>query len=163
MGTILAWLIILLNFILQGTLFQYFSIFGVVPNTTLVIIVCFALFSDKNKGAIYGFVIGIMQDMLYGQALGVYALIYMLIGYYIGLINRKVFKDNLIISFFITAIATCFYILVNITLIYVLGHDVAITDLPIASIIIQVIYNSIISILVYLYVFKLYKKRILKF
>lgn len=163
MGTILAWLIVLLNFILQGTLFQYFSIFGVVPNTTLVIIVCFALFSNKNKGAIYGFVIGIMHDMLYGQALGVYALIYMLIGYFIGLINRKVFKDNLIISFFITAIATFFYILVNITLIYVLRHDIALSDLPILSIIIQVLYNSIISIFVYLYVFKLYKKKILKF
>jgi len=163
MGTLLVWVIILLNFILQGTLFYRFSIFGVFPNTAIVIIVCFSLFSNKNKGASYGFVIGILQDILYGQALGIYALIYMIIGYCIGLINRKVFKDNLIISFFITTVATIFYIIMNIASLYVLGLEVSYSDFINISSIIQILYNSIISIFAYLYVIKMKKKGILKF
>lgn len=163
MGAFIVWIIILLNFILQGTLFQYFNLFGVLPNTSLVIVVCFSLFTNKNKGALYGFVIGLLQDIIYGQALGIYALIYMLIGYGIGLINTKIFRDNLIISFFITSIATSFYILMNVLIMYLLGYEIGITSFLGFPIILQVLYNSIISIFVYFYVLKFYKKRILKF
>ena len=162
MRSIIISIIILFNLILQSTLFQWFKIYDVVPNTSLIIVISFAIYSGRNRGAIIGFFVGILQDIIFGRIIGLGALIFMIIGYLVGLMDQKIFKDNLFVPLVLTALATILYEMVNFLLIFLLGYKIELLNIIKKMLIIEVIYNSIISIIVYYYVSKLFKSDLMK-
>ncbi|SES74891.1 rod shape-determining protein MreD [Natronincola peptidivorans] len=152
-------LIIVINLILQPTLFQFIRINNVLPNTSLILVVCFAINNNKTKGTAIGFTIGILQDILFSKMIGINALIYMLIGYFISLTNRNIFKDNLIIPVVLTGLATGFYYIVGTFLVYFLGFHMEFFNIFKNMLFVEIVYNAIISIFIYIYVSKLYKSK----
>lgn len=152
-------LIIVANLILQSTLLQYFKIYNVLPNTALILVISFAMYSGKNKGAIIGLCVGILQDIIFGRVIGLNAFVYMLIGYFVGLINRKVFKDNLLIPVALTAVGTVLYETVNMLFLYFLKYRIELFNVFKKMLVVEVLYNSIFSILIYIYVSKLFQTK----
>ncbi len=69
-------LIIIGNFILQSTVFSQISIFGVVPNTGLIIIVTIALLKGRRIGGVVGLLVGLLQDIIFSPVIGVNGFIY---------------------------------------------------------------------------------------
>lgn len=128
----------------------------VAPNTSIIIIVTFALLSGKKTGAILGLCIGLLQDIFFCDVIGVNTLIYFLIGYLIGLTDQKVFKENLLLPFTFTVAATVAYHIIYFFFMYFLSINVSFLHLIKNVVIIEVIYNSIISIFFYKQVIKLY-------
>jgi len=155
-------LIIILNLILQSTVFQWIKIYGVLPNTALILVVSLSIYNGKNNGAIIGFCIGILQDIIFGRIIGSNALIFMLIGYLVGLMDQKIFKENLIIPFVLTALATVFYETINLLLIFSLGYRIELFNVLKKMLIAEVIYNSILSPFIYFYVSKFFKSNAMK-
>jgi len=155
-------LIIVFNLILQSTVFQWIKIYGVLPNTALILVISLAIYNGKNKGAIIGFFIGILQDIIFGRIIGLNALIFMIIGYLVGLMDKKIFKDNLIIPFILTALATVFYESINLLLIFSLGYRIELFNVLKKMLITEVTYNSILSPIIYFYVSKLSKSSLMK-
>ncbi|WP_026475942.1 rod shape-determining protein MreD [Alkaliphilus transvaalensis] len=162
MKSIVIGMIIIVNLILQSTLFQYFKIFDVLPSTGLILVISFSIYSGKYKGAVIGFFVGILQDIMFGRVIGLNALVFMLTGYVVGLINRKVFKDNLLIPFALTALATVFYEGVNMLFIYLLGYRIELLNIFKKMLVVEVLYNSIFSVFIYIYVSKLFQSRLMK-
>ena len=162
MGTIIIGLIILFNLILQSTLFQQIEIYGVAPNTALILVISFAIYSGRNKGAGIGFFVGILQDIIFGRTIGLNALVFMIIGYLIGLMDQKIFKDNLLIPFIFTALTTIIYEMINLLLIFLLGYRIELLNIIKKMLIIEVIYNSIISLIIHYYISKLFKSGLIK-
>ncbi|WP_278287103.1 rod shape-determining protein MreD [Clostridium aceticum] len=152
-------LIIMINIVLQPALLPYISIYNVIPNTSLILVVCFSINSKKNRGALIGGTIGILQDIIFGKMIGINALIYMLIGYFINLINKNIFKENLAIPFVFTSLATIFYYIVGLLLVYFLGYNLQFFSIFRNMFIVEIIYNSIFSLLVYFYVSKIFKTK----
>lgn len=155
-------LIIILNLILQSTLFQWIKIYGVVPNTALILVISFAIYSGRNKGAVIGFFVGILQDIIFGRTIGLNALVFMITGYLVGLMDQKIFKENLLIPFVLTALATVFYETVNLLLIFLLGYRIELLNVLKKMLIVEVTYNSILSLIIYFYVSKLFKSGLMK-
>lgn len=162
MRSIIISLIILFNLILQSTLFQWFKIYGVVPNTSLILVISFAIYSGRNEGAIIGFFMGILQDIIFGRTIGLSALILMIVGYLVGLMDQKIFRDNLFVPFILTALTTVFYEIANLLLIFLLGYKIELLNIMKKMLITGVIYNSIVSLIVYYYVSKLFKSGLMK-
>lgn len=162
MGTIIISLIILFNLILQSTLFQQIEIYGVAPNTALILVISFAIYSGRNKGAVIGFFVGILQDIIFGRTIGLNALVFMIVGYLIGLMDQKIFRDNLFIPFIFTALATIIYEMINLLLIFLLGYRIELLNIIKKMLIIEVIYNSIISLIIHYYISKLFKSGLIK-
>lgn len=83
-------LLILLLFLLEGTVFQFIvphqGEWHLLPRFALVGVIMIALFLGRREGLIYGFVVGLLQDVLFGQIIGVYTLSMMIAGYFSGLI-----------------------------------------------------------------------------
>lgn len=75
--------LILLTFILQGTIFQTLSIASIAPNLLLILTVSFGFMRGKREGLIIGFFSGLLVDIFYGNMVGFYALLYM----YLSLIH----------------------------------------------------------------------------
>lgn len=157
MKPIVISLIVILNLILQSTVFQLIKIYGVVPNTALILVISLAIFHGKNKGATIGFLIGILHDIVFGRIIGLNALVFMVTGYLVGLMDQKVFKDNLFIPLILTAVATVFHETVNLLLLFMFGHKIDIFNVVKKMLIVAVIYNSILSPIIYFYVSKLFK------
>lgn len=138
------------------------KLFNVLPNTGLILVVSFSIYCGKNKGAIIGFIVGILQDIIFGRIVGLNASVYMITGYLVGLINRKVFKENLLIPFTLTAVATVFCESIILLLLYLLGYRIELFNFLKKMLVIEVLYNSIFSVIVYIYVAKLFQTKYMK-
>ncbi|KAB3535914.1 rod shape-determining protein MreD [Alkaliphilus pronyensis] len=162
MKVLIIGFIIVLNLILQSTLFQYIKVLDVLPNTALIIVISLAIYSGKNKGALIGFFVGILQDIIFGRLIGLNAMVFMITGYIVGSINKNLFKDNLLVPFTLTALATIFYEGIYMLLIFLLGYQIDILDIIKKMLLIGALYNAFISVIIYIYVSKLFRSRVMK-
>lgn len=85
-------LTILVLFILEGTVFQVIASatwglsWTTVPRFALVCCIFISMFLGRREGLYYGFVFGFLQDVLYGQIIGLYTMSMMVASYFAGLI-----------------------------------------------------------------------------
>jgi len=147
---------VIFNFIFQSTIFQYFRIMDVAPNTSIIIIVTLALLFGKKTGAIVGLCIGLLQDVFFCDVIGVNTLIYFATGYIVGLTDKKVFKENLLLPFTFTGVTTISYHIIYFFFMYFLSINIHFIKLLKNVIFIEVIYNSVLSIFFYKQIIKLY-------
>ena len=101
--------LILINFVLQATLFPHLAILGVTPDTAMVFIVSYGILRGDIEGAIFGFFAGLVHDMFGGMYIGLYALLGFLTGYVCGKPFRDFFKDNYFLPFAIVVVVSLVY------------------------------------------------------
>jgi len=101
--------ILIANFSLQSTLFQYIEILGVRPNTAFIIIVSYSILRGDVEGAIVGFFAGLLTDVYFNSYIGLYALMYMLIGYLCGKPFRNFFRENYLLPLSLVAVGSILY------------------------------------------------------
>ncbi|SEC72394.1 rod shape-determining protein MreD [Paenibacillus sp. GP183] len=94
----LLWVVLLVIFILEGTLFswiipanwQKLHLVFVAPHFTLVFVLFIGLFLHRHTALFYGLVFGLLHDFIYyGHMLGAYSFAMGLTGYLAGLAQRK--------------------------------------------------------------------------
>jgi rod shape-determining protein MreD len=156
-------LIIVLNTVFQTTILPYFSIFGYLPNTALVLTVIIAIFRGKYYGIFFGLAIGIIQDILFGTVIGVNALLYSMIGYSIGIVKNVLNTENIIVPTVFTAIATIFYNFSYAIVIFFLSREITLSIMIKNTFSIEIILNFFISIIIYKLLSKIFTVPTLKF
>lgn len=102
-------IVIILCFLLQSTFFQALALADVVPNLLLIITVASGYLRGRKEGIIIGLLCGFIIDFMYGDVIGVCALIYMLIGYLNGIVNMLFFRDVLTIPIILIGISDLVY------------------------------------------------------
>lgn len=133
----------------QSTVLDYVRIYHVKPNLLIVFTVCIALLRGNKEGAVVGFITGLFQDMISGRVIGCYALLGLYLGLIIGSVNKRLYRENFLVVIFFTFISSIIYE----SLVCLLGIYTQVSvDLLYAFkniILIEAVYNSIISIVVY--------------
>ena len=86
---------ILFCFILQSTVFPSMSMGSVVPNIFIIIASTYGFMRDETEGLLAGFFCGILCDVFYGNILGFYALLYMMIGFINGKFSRIFYPEDI--------------------------------------------------------------------
>lgn len=87
-------LLLIIFFLLEGTAFHYLSpsYYGsnitFVPRFVLAIIIFIAIFKDKQYALFLGIAFGILQDLVYGDVLGLYMVGLAGIGYFSGWLTQ---------------------------------------------------------------------------
>lgn len=142
-------LMILINLVFQSSILPFINLFGITPNTGLVLIVIVALRQGKYYGGFFGLSLGLVQDILFGQAIGVNALIYFIFGYGVGLIQDSLDIENIIIPVFVSAFGTIFYNFSYYIIIFFLSRNVPIEVMINNVISMEILYNAIIAALLY--------------
>lgn len=92
---LILFVIISICFVLQTTLFEALSLADISPNLLIIIVSSFGFMRGKKEGMYVGFVCGLLMDIFFGFYLGVYALLYMNIGYLNGLFQKRFYPDDL--------------------------------------------------------------------
>lgn len=115
--------LIIINFILQSTVFVRFAILGVNPDTAIIFIVSYGILRGDVEGAIFGFFTGLTHDLFGGHFIGLYAMLGLLTGFVAGKPFKDYFKDNYFLPFMIVVGATLSYqILIFFTIFLIYGR-----------------------------------------
>lgn len=105
-----------IGLILQSTLFSHLTVAGVKPDVILVLLIFYSLLHGPTEGALMGLAGGLLQDLLFGQNIGMNTLSKLATGYVFGALEKKIYKENLLIPMIALFVATFF----NETLLYLL-------------------------------------------
>ncbi len=89
------WVVVtlILALLLEGLRLALFARFPVHPDFLLGLVVIIALARRSPTGALMGFILGAMRDLIYGQALGVETLSLALVGWVVGSLGRSVYRE----------------------------------------------------------------------
>ena len=117
MRVLVVSIIVLFNFVVQTTILQYIAIFGIMPNTALILIVAYAVLRGDVEACIMGFFAGILHDIFYAEFIGFHALLFALAGFLCGKPFRDFFKENYLLPIVLTFIGmvaheTIFFIII---------------------------------------------------
>lgn len=149
---------ILLLLLLQSTLLDYIKIYNVKPNLLVVFVITIALLRGNVEGGTVGFFAGLALDMLFGKLLGFYTLLGLYLGIAVGSVNRRLYRENILVVVFFTFVSTVVYE----TLVYILSsfmnNNINLL-FPMTRIILpEAVYNSLVSILIYAFVIKMNRR-----
>lgn len=141
--------------LLQSTVLDYLKIFNVKPNLLMVLIVIAAFLGNNIEGAMVGFFSGLIHDMISGRVIGFYALLGLYLGFCVGSLNKRLYKENIFAVIFFVLVSTLVYeysvyffhtvFRNNLDLYYPLRYII----LPMA------LCNGIASIFIYIMVYKM--------
>ena len=134
---------------LQSNFFGWFNIAGIKPNLFVVLALFIGLFANRTMGTVYGIVIGLAIDFLIGTKIGIYSVALGLIGFLAAIFDKNFSKDSRITIILMVSGATIIFEV----LIYILNYIISGINLEVLNFIIiltiEVIYNIILTIILY--------------
>ncbi|MFV0342013.1 MAG: rod shape-determining protein MreD [Anaerocolumna sp.] len=140
---------ILICFLLQTTVFQWIPLAGVVPNLLLIVTASTGLMRGRIEGLMVGFFCGLLIDLNYSSLIGLYALIYLTIGYICGYAYKIFIRDDITIPLTIIGISDMIYFFLKYIFLYLLRGKLNIGFYFLSMGLPEVIYTLIISIFLY--------------
>lgn len=166
MKTIIISGLVLLNVILEATLFQFLRIGGVKPDFIIILVVAYAILEGGAYSSVIGLASGFLVDILFGRVLGVNAFSYMITGYIFGQAHDSVFKDSILPPVLFNFAAVLIYQHLYFFLMYMTGnllHDgFSYLNILMGMILPQSLYNSILGAIIYRYYLHLNNKDFMK-
>ena len=146
--------IVIVCFLLECTVFQKLSFASITPNLLINVTSSFGFMRGKKAGMLVGFLSGIITDIFFGDLIGFYALIYMVLGYVNGFFKRIFYPEDIKLPLFL--ISASDFILENIVFLflfvmrsrfnyfYYLGH-IMIPELIYTVLVTLVLYQLILK------------------
>lgn len=138
-----------LIYFLQADFFSWFTISGIKPNLFVIYILFIGLFGNRSMGIIYGAVCGIFLDLLYETNVGINLTGLVLIGLLAILFNKNFSKDSRITIMFMVFGTTIIFEVITYFINYVLYSTNVEVISFIKILIVEVIYNILITIIIY--------------
>lgn len=87
-------LIVIFSFILQSFISLNVTSSITTPNLLLLTTCIFGFMRGRNFGSVTGLFCGLLVDIFFGDVIGLYALIYMYIGFFGGLFRKMFYSDH---------------------------------------------------------------------
>ena len=146
---ICLFLTFIIIYLLQSNLFSWFNIAGVKPNLFVILVLITGLFIGKRAGTIFGIIFGISLDFLISKSIGISAIMFGIIGFLGGYLDKNFSKDSRITIITMILIATFLYEIGIIIFNYCINDAQIKVMYVIKTLVIELIYNSIVTIIIY--------------
>lgn len=147
-------LIFIIIYLLQINLFSWFNLAGVKPNLFVILILTIGLFAGKSTGIASGIFFGFFLDLLMGKSIGISTTMLGIIGFIGGYLSKNFSKDSRITIITMIATNTFIYEVGIILLNFFINQTQIGIWYLIKTLIIEIIYNSIITIIIYPFIIK---------
>lgn len=154
MNKLKTFIIAFITFILQITVFSKIDIFGSNINIVIGLVISLSLILGSKSGAYTGLIIGLLEDFMFSNIIGIRALSYFLIGYIVAEDRFRFNSDKntgLILSFVFTIINFIFVSLIT----YIFKADIIVIK---NYLFIPLLVEAVLNTLVYLVYHFLIKK-----
>lgn len=97
-------LLIVINFVLQTTIFGFNSAYSVTPNLMLILTMSFGVMRGRKEGLLVGFFCGFFADCYFTGILGPYMLLYMFMGYINGFFHKNYMVEDVLLPLIIISV-----------------------------------------------------------
>ncbi|HHV74054.1 MAG TPA: rod shape-determining protein MreD [Thermoanaerobacterium sp.] len=151
MRSIYKYLLIILEIILQATLMKYIAILGVKPDALLILVIAFSLLNGTGESITLSLFGGILVDVLFNNAIGFVTISLLIVAYLTGILSKNVFRESTFVAFVFVFLGTILYNLIMIFSMLLMKYELNPSYL-LNVVIIQSVYNSIITIFIYRYI-----------
>ena len=142
-------LIFIIIYLLQANLFAWFNLAGVKPNLFIILVLIIGLFAGKGIGITFGILFGFILDLLMGRNIGISIAMLGITGFIGGYLNKNFSKDSRITMITMIAATTLIYEIGIILLNFFINQTQISLWYIIKNLLIETIYNSIITIIIY--------------
>lgn len=115
--------VVLSCFLLQCMLFPHLALASIKPNLMLIVTAAYGFMRGPKEGMLIGFFSGLLIDVQFGNILGFYALIYLLIGYINGLFEQMYFDEDIKLPLILITISEFAYGMVIYLLMFLLRSE----------------------------------------
>ena len=110
-------LVLLTAAVLERGLFSQLRINGAAADILLLMAISAGMVGGPDRGAVIGFFAGLMLDLLVQSPLGLYALVYCLVGYFVGAAHTAVVRSSrwepMVLAFLASAMAIGLYVVAS--------------------------------------------------
>ena len=159
---IFIFLISIILCVLQQAIFSRIIIFNVSFDIVLVFIVCFTLLNKESESFILVILCGLIRDSFYPYIFGINSILYIISFFIIILINKRIYRNAIVIPIIITFSLSILKGLLYFTYFYISSIKFDFFVMANSVILYEALYNSIASILVYRLVKKVLNFTIMK-
>ncbi|MBR6329631.1 MAG: rod shape-determining protein MreD [Lachnospiraceae bacterium] len=147
---LVSFLMILVIFIMQGTLFKAIAFSGVAPNAVLMLVSCFGFMRGQNEGMMVGFVCGLLTDAFFGGGIiGIYAFIYTLMGYINGYFHRIFYPEDIKLPIIFIAISDFTYWFIVYIVMFLLRRRMDLLSYMRRVMMPEAVYTVLITLVLY--------------
>lgn len=150
--------LVILCFVLQTTVFNEFAFGGIVPNLMIVLTASFGFMRGERTGLIFGFFCGLLSDIFFGSVIGLYAMIYMYIGYINGKFNRIFYPEDIKLPMALILISDMAYGLICYIILFLMRGRFHISYYFIHIILPEMVYTILVTLILYPIVLWINKK-----
>lgn len=152
---IAVFLIIIICFLLQSTLFQKWSFASISPNLLIVVTSSFGFMRGRKEGLWIGFFCGLLLDIFYGSVIGFYALVYMYIGYINGFFRKRFFPDDIKLPIILIMVSDLSYNLIVYLFLFLMRGKFQFGYYLMHIIVPELVYTILITVFLYFIILKL--------
>lgn len=147
--SMLFFLAFIIIYLLQANVFPHFTIAGVMPNVFIIFILWIGLFTNTTQAIIFGIIMGISLDLIYGEVIGITAIMFCIIGYLGAYFDKNFSKESKLKVVVMVIGATIIYELGYYSLGgLIIGFDFEWLNFM-RIVIFEIIYNVLITIILY--------------
>lgn len=143
--------------LLETTLAGYFAVGGVSPAPLLAVVLSFGLLFGSTTGLAAGVLGGAMVDVLFGRFIGLETLTLGSVGWLVGQVEERVFKDSTVLPVLAGFLGTFAVQWLNILVLAFFGWRVvpmrALQDVVMPS----ALFNAIVTAWVYVQIYRRYE------
>lgn len=142
-------IMIIILFLLQCTVFKWLSLAHISPNLLIVLTASCGFMHGKKEGMLVGFFSGLLLDVFFGDLFGLYALIYMVVGYMNGFFNSIFYEVDIKLPMILITVSEFIYGIVIYLFMFLLRNRL---DLPyyfVHIVLPELLYTIVITIVLY--------------
>jgi rod shape-determining protein MreD len=135
--------------LLQVALAPYIAIAGIIPNILVLVVITLSFVEGPSRGAIAGFVAGLLLDFLSTGPIGAWALVLSVTGYLAGMLQENLFAEGWLAPVTVAVIAALAADLSYLVVLTVLGVAPAFWQSLGGVVLPRAVYNAVLVLLAY--------------
>ncbi len=156
--SVLFFFIMFFCFLLQSTVFKALSFGGISPNLLIIVTTSIGFMRGEKQGLLSGFFCGMFVDIFSGDVIGLYAIIYMHVGYLNGKFSRIFYPEDMKLPLALITLSDLSYGMVCYIVLFLLRGRLNFTYFFLHVILPETVYTILMSIILYPVLLYLYKK-----
>lgn len=142
-------------FILQVTVFKTIEIASVSPNLLVVLVASIGFMRGKKEGMLIGFLCGCFVDIYFSPVMGLYSMMYLLIGYMNGFFKKEFFPEDIKLPMLLIALSDLVCNIFIYFLLFVFRGEFDFFFYLVNIIVPELVYTLVVSIILYLIILKI--------
>jgi rod shape-determining protein MreD len=145
--------------VLQSSVVSHLTVLGVFPDLPLLLVTSWGLLQGVREGVLWGFVAGVVMDLLSGAPFGAATLSLMAAGLLAGLAKKSALSSHVLFPSVIAFLVTIVYSLLFLSIVWISGQTVVWLDSLLHTVLLAAVLNAVLVPMVFA-VLRLVHKRV---